>query len=240
MTNKNKLTKFKDLGLIDYKQAWDYQEQLFQDVVAQKLYNRKNEQNEQRPTPNYLLFCEHPHVYTLGKNGSENNLLVNQIQLQDHQARFYKIDRGGDITYHGPGQIVGYPIIDLDNFFPDIHQYVAFLEEAIILTIADYGIKGERLKGASGVWIDAEDKTRARKICAIGIKASRWVTMHGFAFNVKTDLKYFDFINPCGFTDKKATSLEKETGKELDMNQVKKKVKTNLSHLFGFDYQVLT
>ncbi|MFW5758113.1 MAG: lipoyl(octanoyl) transferase LipB [Bacteroidota bacterium] len=241
MTNKNKQTKFKDLGLIDYKQAWDYQEQLFQDVVNHKLNNRKCEKEEElQPTPNYLLFCEHPHVYTLGKNGSENNLLVNQVQLQNHDAQFYKIDRGGDITYHGPGQIVGYPIIDLDNFSPDIHQYVAYLEEAIILTIADYGIRGERLKGASGVWIDADDKTKARKICAIGIKASRWVTMHGFAFNVKTNLQYFDYINPCGFTDKKATSLEKETAVALDMNQVKQKVKTNLSKLFGFEYKEFT
>lgn len=229
---KNKTVAFRDLGTIDYKEAWDYQERLFREVVDKKMANRSN-QDAMQATPNYLLFCEHPHVYTLGKNGSENNLLANMVELHNKKATFYKINRGGDITYHGPGQIVGYPILDLDNFSPDIHQYVALLEEAVIRTIAEFGLQGGRLKGASGVWLDPTLPARARKICAIGIRSSRWVTMHGFAFNVNTDLSYFDLINPCGFTDKKATSMQAELGRFFPVDEVKEKLKGHLVSLFG-------
>ncbi len=229
---KNKTVAFRDLGTIDYKEAWDYQERLFREVVDKKMANRSN-QDAMQATPNYLLFCEHPHVYTLGKNGSENNLLANMVELHNKKATFYKINRGGDITYHGPGQIVGYPILDLDNFSPDIHQYVALLEEAVIRTIAEFGLQGGRLKGASGVWLDPTLPARARKICAIGIRSSRWVTMHGFAFNVNTDLSYFDLINPCGFTDKKATSMDAELGRFFPVDEVKEKLKGHLVSLFG-------
>jgi len=232
---KNKTVVFEDLGQIGYKQAWDYQEVLFQRVIDQKMHNRAQPAQAQ-PTPNYLLFCEHPHVYTLGKSGSENNLLADMLQLQKKKASFYKINRGGDITYHGPGQIVGYPILDLDNFSPDIHQYVANLEEAIIRVIGYYGLKGERLKGASGVWLDPAKPDSARKICAIGIRSSRWVTMHGFAFNVNTDLSYFELINPCGFTDKKATSMQAELGRPFPLEEVKARVKQELGELFGMQY----
>lgn len=231
----NQTVSFQDLGVIDYKEAWDYQEKLFKGIVDQKMLNRANPGSEKQ-TKNYLLFCEHPHVYTLGKNGSKNNLLVNMLELQQKEATYYKINRGGDITYHGPGQIVGYPILDLDNFSPDIHQYVANLEEAIIKTIAEYGLKGERMKGASGVWLDADNPAKARKICAIGIRSSRWVTMHGFAFNVNTDLSYFELINPCGFTDKKATSMQKELGKLIPLNEVKTKLKGHLGSVIGMSY----
>lgn len=233
---KNTSVTFRDLGSVDYKKAWDYQEELFQEIIDQKLHNRAHPESLQ-PTPNYLLFCEHPHVYTLGKSGSENNLLANMLELQNKQATFYKINRGGDITYHGPGQIVGYPILDLDNFSPDIHQYVHRLEEAIILTIAEYGLQGERLQGASGVWLEPDIPAKARKICAIGIRSSRWVTMHGFAFNVNTDLSYFDLINPCGFTDKKATSMQAELGQSFDMEGIKSKVKKHLGILFGMNLE---
>lgn len=232
MTAKNNSVFFEDLDVIDYKEAWDYQEKLFDRIVTQKVYNR-NHPEDAALTNNHLLFCEHPHVYTLGKNGSENNLLVNMLELQQKEATYYKINRGGDITYHGPGQIVGYPILDLDNFSPDIHQYVANLEEAIIRTIAEYGLKGERMKGASGVWIDPDQPSKARKICAIGIRSSRWVTMHGFAFNVNTDLSYFELINPCGFTDKKATSMQAELGRSYPMDEVKAKVRDHLADIIG-------
>ncbi len=231
----NNSVSFQDLGVIDYKEAWDYQEKLFKEIVDQKMQNRANP-GQMQPTSNYLLFCEHPHVYTLGKNGSENNLLVNMLELQQKEATYYKINRGGDITYHGPGQIVGYPILDLDNFSPDIHLYVANLEEAVIQTIAAYGLKGERLKGASGVWLDAGLPAKARKICAVGIRSSRWVTMHGFAFNVNTDLSYFDLINPCGFSDKKATSMQAELGEALPVEQVKQELKQHLGAIIGMDY----
>lgn len=235
MQNKNTTVVFEDLGAAGYKEAWDYQEKLFSSIVDQKMLNRAKP-DEAKPTENFLLFCEHPHVYTLGKNGSENNLLANMLELQNKEATFYKINRGGDITYHGPGQIVGYPILDLDNFSPDIHQYVFNLEEAIIKTIAEYGLKGERLKGASGVWLDADKQALARKICAIGIRSSRWVTMHGFAFNVNTDLSYFELINPCGFVDKKATSMEKELGEKVTMQEVKTRVKHHLAQTIGMVY----
>lgn len=235
MPSKNNSVDFRDLGLIDYKEAWDYQEVLFQDIINLKMKNRESNAEDQLTTPNYLLFCEHPHVYTLGKNGSEENLLVNMLELSNKQASFYKINRGGDITYHGPGQIVGYPILDLDNFSPDIHQYVANLEESVIKTIQAYGLRGERLKGASGVWLDTDKPGKARKICAVGIRTSRWVTMHGFAFNVNSDLSYFDLINPCGFTDKKATSMQAELGHAIDMEEIKEVLKGNLKEVFSFD-----
>ena len=226
---------FQDLGSMAYKEAWDYQEELFKGIVDIKMHNRQAP-GDASPTPNYLLFCEHPHVYTLGKNGSENNLLVNMLELQNKEATFFKTNRGGDITYHGPGQIVGYPILDLDNFSPDIHQYVFNLEEAIIRTIAEYGLEGGRLGGASGVWLDPKQSAKARKICAIGIRSSRWVTMHGFAFNVNTDLSYFELINPCGFTDKKATSMERELGRTMDMAEVRARLKHHLAQVIGMSY----
>jgi len=236
MSAKNNIVAFRDLGIVDYKEAWDYQEELFQEIINRKM-EKRNSSDGEMITPNYLLFCEHPHVYTLGKNGSENNLLVNMLELQQKQATYYKINRGGDITYHGPGQIVGYPILDLDNFSPDIHQYVADLEEGIIKTIDEYGLKGERLKGASGVWLDATQPARARKICAIGIRSSRWVTMHGFAFNVNTDLSYFELINPCGFTDKQATSMQKELGELVPFEEVKSRLKMHLADAIGMHFQ---
>ena len=231
----NRKVRFEDLGRVDYQKAWDYQEELFKEIVDIKMENRANPDQE-KVTPNYLLFCEHPHVYTLGKHGSEENMLANMLELQNKKATFYKINRGGDITYHGPGQIVGYPILDLDNFSPDIHQYVYNLEQAIIKTIGEFGLKGERLKGASGVWLEPNSLTKARKICAIGIRSSRWVTMHGFAFNVNTDLTYFDMINPCGFTDKQATSMQKELDGPVEIEDVKARVKHHLGKIIGMDY----
>ena len=228
----NKQVSFKDLGLIDYKQCWDFQEQLFAEILAVKSSNRK--ENKEVDTKNYLIFCEHPHVYTLGKSGDEKNLLVNEDYLKSRGATFHKINRGGDITYHGPGQIVGYPILDLDNFFTDIHKYLRFLEEAVILTLKEYGLETERSPGETGVWFDV-GTTKARKICALGVKSSRWVTMHGFAFNVNSDLSYFGNIIPCGITDKSVTSLQKELGKELNMDEVRNKLKTHLVELFEME-----
>ena len=228
----NKKVKFRDLGLIDYKKCWDYQEELFAEILATKSSNRKEEKSDK--TNNYLLFCEHPHVYTLGKSGNEKNLLVNADYLKSKGATFYKINRGGDITYHGPGQIVGYPILDLDNFFTDIHKYLRFLEEAVILTLKEYGLESERSPGETGVWFDV-GTPKARKICALGVKSSRWVTMHGFAFNINSDLTYFENIIPCGITDKKVTSLEKELEKKMDFEEVKNKVKTHLIELFEME-----
>ena len=227
-----KKVSFKDLGLIDYKQCWDFQEELFAEILAVKSSNRK--ENKTVATKNHLIFCEHPHVYTLGKSGDEKNLLVNEDYLKSRGATFHKINRGGDITYHGPGQIVGYPIIDLDNFFTDIHKYLRFLEEAVILTLKEYGLETERSPGETGVWFDV-GTTKARKICALGVKSSRWVTMHGFAFNVNSDLSYFGNIIPCGITDKSVTSLQKELGKELDMDEVRNKLKTHLVELFEME-----
>ena len=224
---------FQDLGLIDYKEAWDYQEKRFNKILDVKKNNRK--ENRQDPTLSYLLFCEHPHVYTLGKSGDENNLLVNEDYLKSRGATFYKINRGGDITYHGPGQIVGYPILDLDNFFTDIHKYLRYLEEAVILTLADYGIESTRSDGETGVWLDAGGE-KARKICALGVRSSRWVTMHGFAFNVNCDLSYFGNIIPCGIVDKSVTSMQKELGKEVDMQEVQHKLKGHLKKLFDFQF----
>ena len=228
----NKKVSFKDLGLIDYKQCWDFQEELFAEILAVKSSNRK--ENKTISTKNHLIFCEHPHVYTLGKSGDEKNLLVNEDYLKSRGATFHKINRGGDITYHGPGQIVGYPIIDLDNFFTDIHKYLRFLEEAVILTLKEYGLETERSPGETGVWFDV-GTSKARKICALGVKSSRWVTMHGFAFNVNSDLSYFGNIIPCGITDKSVTSLQKELGKELNMDEVRNKLKTHLVELFEME-----
>lgn len=230
VTNKKIIVK--DLGLKDYKETWEYQEVLFQDILSIKSDNRKN--NTERETPNYLLYVEHPHVYTLGKSGDISNLLLSEKQLKDKGAAFYKINRGGDITYHGPGQIVGYPIIDLENFFTDIHKYLRFLEEAIILTLAEYGVVGARSDGETGVWVDVGTPF-ARKICAIGVRASRWVTMHGFALNVNSDLGYFDNIIPCGIRGKAVASLNNELGvKFIDEQEVKDKITKHLKVLFGF------
>ncbi|MBK7666925.1 MAG: lipoyl(octanoyl) transferase LipB [Sphingobacteriaceae bacterium] len=228
---KNKKVIFEDLGLMDYKICWDYQENLFSKTVEQKISNRNN--NTELPTNNYLLFVEHPHVYTLGKSGDEKNLLVNEKALEEKEATYYKINRGGDITYHGPGQLVAYPILDLDNFFTDIHKYLRLLEETIILTLAEYGIKGERSEGETGVWIDINNPAKARKICALGVRCSRWVTMHGWGFNVNADLNYFNNIIPCGIENKSVTSLNKELGiKEVNMPEVKEKLKKHFSALF--------
>ncbi|MFV0304873.1 MAG: lipoyl(octanoyl) transferase LipB [Moheibacter sp.] len=226
---------FKDLGENqDYQQTWDYQESLLAENIAVKAQNRAKEKSGETNfdlTTNHLLFVEHPHVYTLGKSGHLENLLASQDFLSQINATFVKTNRGGDITYHGPGQLVGYPILDLDNFKPDIHLYMRNLEEVIIQTISDYGLKGERSKGETGVWLDV-GKPFARKICAMGVKASRWVTMHGFALNVNTDLKYFEYIIPCGIKDKAVTSLERELGKEIPMEEVKEKVKGYFSEVF--------
>ena len=225
---------FNDLGLIDYKESWDYQTNLFDSIVQQKIFNRKNPEN-QKITENYLLFCEHPHVYTLGKSGSEENLLIKGSQLKEKGANYYKINRGGDITYHGPGQLVVYPIFDLDHFFTDIHKYLRYLEEAVILTLQEYGIKGERVDGLTGVWIDGNQPS-ARKICAIGVKSSRWVTMHGIGFNINSHLEYFNYIVPCGIDDKAVTSIKNEIGQAVNMEELKKKLKINLANIFNFDF----
>ena len=225
--------KFINLGLIDYKEAWDFQEKLFQAIIDVKRANRKREDAGIAlvPIQSKLIFCEHPHVFTLGKSGQQSHLLVNEKQLAEKGANFYKINRGGDITYHGPGQLVGYPIFDLDHFFTDIHKYLRYLEEAVIRTLAEYGINGGRIKGATGVWLDW-DNPKARKICALGVRSSRWVTMHGFAFNVNSDLNYFTNIIPCGITDKAVTSLEKELGQAIAIQKVQEKVKKHLQELF--------
>lgn len=223
---------FKDLGLIDFKEAWDYQKRLFGEVMAAKL---QPSGNQHTATPvGYLIFCEHNHVYTLGKSGKEENLLVGPVQLQAKNAAFYYIDRGGDITYHGPGQVVGYPILNLEWFVKGVKEYIFKLEEAVIFTLSSYGIRAGRLEGATGVWIDAGTPA-ARKICAIGVKTSRWVSMHGFAFNVNTDLDYFRYINPCGFTDKAVTSMQQELGRKMDMDEVKQRLKEGLSHVFRME-----
>ncbi|MCT1525286.1 lipoyl(octanoyl) transferase LipB [Sphingobacterium hotanense] len=229
---RNKKVQFIDWGLVDYQEAWDRQEEIFAKTLAIKHDNRVN--NTTLETPNYLIFTEHPHVYTLGKSGHMEYLLLDEEGLKEKNATFYKINRGGDITYHGPGQIVGYPILDLDNFFTDIHLYLRTLEEAIIMTLAEYGIEAGRYPGYTGVWLDP-DNEKARKICAMGVRASRWVTMHGFAFNVNTDLNYFGNIVPCGIDDKDVTSMERELGRKLDMEEVKEKLKGNLGRLFEME-----
>lgn len=230
----NKKIQLQDLGSKDYKSTWEYQEEIFKDIVDLKIKNRREELD--LPTPNYLLFVEHPHVYTLGKSGDLENLLLNEKQLEAKGATFYKINRGGDITYHGPGQIVGYPILDLENFFTDIHKFLRFLEEAIILTLEEYGLKCGRSEGETGVWLDAGTPF-ARKICALGVRASRWVTMHGFALNVNVDLGYFDNIIPCGIRGKGVTSLQVELGVEkVDETEVKAKIVKHLTQLFEAEF----
>lgn len=225
----NKTIQLTDLSVKDYKETWDYQTQLLQEIVDVKIANRRTD--TQQPTKNYFLFVEHPHVYTLGKSGDLSNLLLSEKQLAEKGATFYKINRGGDITYHGPGQVVGYPILDLENFFTDIHKYLRLLEESIILTIAEYGLKGERSKGETGVWLDVGTPF-ARKICALGIRSSRWVTMHGFALNVNTNLGYFDNIIPCGIRGKAVASMEAELGKKLPIEEVKNKILKHFKTLF--------
>ena len=226
----NKTVNIQDLGLKDYKDTWDYQEQLFKDTLDVKIKNRREAADLE--TPNYFLFVEHPHVYTLGKSGNISNLLVNEAQLEAKGAKYYKVNRGGDITYHGPGQVVGYPILDLDNFFTDIHKYLRFLEEMIILTLAEYGLKGERSKGETGVWLGVGTPF-ARKICAMGVRASRWITMHGFALNVNADLGYFDNMIPCGIKGKAVTSLNVELGVDkVDEAEVKEKLLKHFAVLF--------
>jgi len=225
----NKKIILQDLELRDYKEVWDYQSDLLQQIVDIKRSNRANSTSE--ITPNYFLFVEHPHVYTLGKSGDLSNLLINEQQLKEKGATYYKINRGGDITYHGPGQIVGYPILDLENFFTDIHKYLRFLEEVIIKTIAEYGLKGERSSGETGVWLDVGTPF-ARKICAMGIRSSRWVTMHGFALNVNTDLGYFDNIIPCGIRGKAVASMESELNQKISLEEVKEKILTHFIELF--------
>ncbi len=232
----NRKVTFKDIGLVDYKDAWDYQEKLFREVVDKKLANRSLTEEEKEFTGNYLLFCEHPHVFTIGKSGSENNLLVNQENLAQRNIAYYKINRGGDITYHGPGQVVAYPILNLDYFFTDIHRYMRSLEEAVIRMLAEYGIKGDRLKGMTGVWLDVDHPAKARKICAMGVRTSHWVTMHGIALNVNTDLQYFSLIIPCGITDKAVTSMAKELGFEPNTDEVKAKLKKHLAEVFEYEY----
>jgi lipoyl(octanoyl) transferase len=229
---KNKKVYFQNLGLIDYKEAWDYQEKKFDEIIQEKLQNRERSDAEKSLTSNYLLFCQHPHVYTLGKSGDASNLLINKDDLKKRGASFHHINRGGDITYHGPGQIVGYPIIDLDNFTTDIHKYLRSLEESIIITLGEFGIIGGRIPGLTGVWLDAEHKAKARKICAIGVKTSRWVTMHGFALNVNTDLNYFNYIVPCGIDDKAVTSISKELKGDVEISSVEEKIKQNIEKVF--------
>jgi lipoyl(octanoyl) transferase len=231
----NKSVHVRDLGLIDYKEAWDYQEALFKEIIDLKIENRKLDLDT--PTENYVLFCEHPHVFTLGKSGDENHLLLNADKLSEHNATYYKINRGGDITYHGPGQLVVYPILDLDNFFTDIHKYMRFLEETVIQTLKHYGIHGERFEGLTGVWLEP-NTTRARKICALGVKSSRWVTMHGIGFNVNSDLTYFNHIVPCGINDKAVTSVQQEIGREVDMEEIKSLLLKEMAQLFNFQNMV--
>jgi lipoyl(octanoyl) transferase len=230
----NKTIELQDLGLKDYKQTWDYQETLFKSIVDTKIKNRREDAGLE--TKNYFLFVEHPHVYTLGKSGDMSNLLVDESQLKAKNASFYKVNRGGDITYHGPGQIVGYPILDLDNFFTDIHKYLRFLEEMIILTLAEYGLKAERSPGETGVWLDVGTPF-ARKICAMGVRASRWVTMHGFALNVNANLGYFDLMIPCGIRGKAVSSLNVELGKKsIDEAEVKEKLLKHFAALFEAEF----
>ncbi|MBE0638242.1 MAG: lipoyl(octanoyl) transferase LipB [Bacteroidales bacterium] len=228
--NEKTSTEFINLGRIGYQEAWDFQEKLFDQNLKAKSAGL--------PTRNSLIFCEHEHVYTLGKSGSKNNLLANNKQLQELGVTFFKTNRGGDITYHGPGQIVGYPILDLENFGLGVKTYVDNLEESIIVALTHFGINGERLPGATGVWLDVNVPGKTRKICAIGVKASRHITMHGFAFNVNTDLNFFNLINPCGFTDKAVTSLQKELGAKQDFARVQKIVKMSLAEVFGFSKMV--
>jgi lipoyl(octanoyl) transferase len=233
----NHHTEFIDLGLIDYKEAWGRQTELFNKILSVKTENRTRSEADQLLTDNYLLFCEHPHVYTLGKSGNEDNLLIKKEELSTIGATYYHINRGGDITYHGPGQLVVYPVLDLENFFTDIHQYMRLLEEAVIQTLKEFTINSGRIPGLTGVWLDVDHKTKARKICAMGVKTSRWVTLHGLALNVNTDLTYFSHMIPCGITDKAVTSLDLELGHKVDMKEVKAILKEKMAHLFKMELQ---
>ncbi|MCT3940357.1 lipoyl(octanoyl) transferase LipB [Elizabethkingia anophelis] len=226
---------FQELGVLDYQSAWDYQEKLLKSNIDIKINNRQLQPEDTTETENHLLFVEHPHVYTLGKSGHEENMLANNHMLKEIDATYVKTNRGGDITYHGYGQIVGYPVLDLENFYTDIHRYMRELEEIIIRTIAEYGLKGERSPGETGVWLDV-GKPYARKICAMGVKASRWVTIHGFALNVNTDLRYFEYIIPCGIKDKQVTSLKRELEREVDMEEVKLKIKKHFQDVFQTEW----
>lgn len=232
---KNHQTIFQHWGIIPYKEAWEKQESLFQKVIAQKISNRQKPESEQIPTTNYLIFCEHPHVYTLGKSGDEQNLLLSEAALKERNIDYFHTNRGGDITYHGFGQIVGYPIFDLDNFFTDIGKYLRTIEEAVILTLAEYGVIAGRIEKLTGVWIDFEEQKNPRKICAIGVRASRWVTMHGFALNINTDLSYFKNIVPCGIADKAVTSLAQELGREVSLREVENTLLKYLVELFDLE-----
>lgn len=225
--------ELQNLGLIDYQEAWDSQEDLFDQIVELKQQKRNGKPNLH--TPNFLLFCEHPHVYTIGKSGKESNLLINEDALKRRGASLYKINRGGDITYHGPGQLVGYPILDLDNFNLSIKSYIDQLEEIIIRSLNSFGINSTRSEGATGVWLDADNPIKARKICAIGVRTSHWVSMHGFALNVNTDLSYFDSIIPCGIQGKSVTSLQKELGKEIEMDKVRNCLVNEFEEVFGMN-----
>ncbi|MFN0032791.1 MAG: lipoyl(octanoyl) transferase LipB [Flavobacteriales bacterium] len=235
MNKSSNTVIFCDLGVMDYKECWDLQERIFAGTVEQKMHNRNLQPNEQNITKNHLLFVEHQHVYTLGKSGDLANLLLDDDALRSVEAKYYAINRGGDITYHGPGQIVGYPIFDLDHFFTDIHKYLRLLEEAIIQTLAEYGINAGRIEGLTGVWLDEHHPKHARKIAALGVKCSRWVTMHGFAFNVNSNLDYFNHIIPCGIADKAVTSMNKELGHDLNMEEVKGKLLNHLASVFDFE-----
>lgn len=226
----NKRTQFIDLGLIGYQEAWDYQTALFNKTLDVKALNRQRAEDDQLPTENYLIFCEHPHVYTLGKSGDQKNLLVSVDKLPAIGATYHHINRGGDITYHGPGQLVVYPVLDLENFFTDIHRYMRLLEESVIQTMAHYGLTGERIEGLTGVWMGKKDQPR--KISALGVKMSRWVTMHGLSFNIHPQLSYFNHIVPCGIQDKTVTSMEQESGKKPNMDEVKQMMKANIFSLF--------
>ena len=228
----NKQTQFIDLALIDYQEAWDFQTRLFDDTIRIKIQNRDLPVDQQLPTDNYLIFCEHPHVFTLGKSGDESNLLIRKENLSGINARFVLINRGGDITYHGPGQLVVYPIFDLDNFFTDIHKFMRAMEEAVIITLEEFGINGGRIEKLTGVWLDVNNKAKARKICAMGVKMSRWVTMHGLALNVNPNLNYFSYIVPCGIEDKAVTSMSKELGADVDLGLVKESMKKNFQTVF--------
>ena len=234
-THQNKIVAFEDLGVKDYQSSWDFQEKLMKDIIDTKIKNRDLPAEERLATSNHLLLVEHPHVYTLGKSGHEENLLAGSDKLKEIDATFVKVNRGGDITYHGFGQIVGYPILDLENFFTDIHLYMRNLEEVIIRTMAEFGLNGERSPGETGVWLDV-GKPYARKICAMGVKASRWVTLHGFALNVNTDMRYFEYIIPCGIKDKQVTSLKRELERELtaeEVENIKMKIRKHFADVFG-------
>jgi lipoyl(octanoyl) transferase len=224
---------WEDIGLKDYKEVWDYQEAIFKKSIDLKIAAREKQLMEQ--PENHVIFCQHPHVYTLGKSGEENHLLINAAELEKHGATFYKINRGGDITYHGPGQLVMYPILDLDQFFTDIHKYMRYLEEAVILTLSEFGIKAGRVDGLTGVWLDG-GTANERKICAMGVKSSRWVTMHGIALKVNPDLSYFNHIVPCGITDKSVTSMQKELGREIALDDVRESLRINMANIFDYDY----